>query len=353
MDLISLHDYADAAKSTMPGYVWDYLEGGSWDELTAVRNQAGFAGLTLRPRYVRDVSERDLSTTMLGTELSLPVFLSPAGQQRQAHERGEAETAMGAAKAGTLMIVPGGQGDSIEAVAAEAPGPLWLQLFHRSREFSEEMIKRAEAAGYLAICLTVDVPLNHTKERDVRNEFIPPYEARLGEGDPKPTIPFQELSRIQATWDDIEWLTSLTSLPIVLKGIITAEDAQLAVEHGVSGLIVSTHGGRIFDGTLSSIESLPEVVGAVGGRIEVYLDSGVRRGIDVLKALALGARAVGIGRPFFWGLKVDGAAGVAQILEILRAEFDLALGFCGQKSARSLEANLVNVPRDWGAGGIA
>lgn len=343
--LINLGDYADAAQRLLPDHLWDYVAGGCEDERVLARNRSALGELTLRPRYLRDVADRDLSTTLLGAPVSMPVMLSPAAFQDDFHPDGELATSRGGERSGVLTVVPSLSGRYVE-VAAHRHSPLWLQIYHRSREVTEEIVARALAGGYLALCLTVDVPVPNTKERDLRNGFLPPYtEVRYvrhrtqgvdlrGQGSP-------------FTWADLEWLRSLTSLPIVLKGIMTAEDARAAADSGAAAVIVSNHGGRLFDATASAIEILPEVVAAVGDEIEVYVDSGFRRGSDILKALALGARAVGIGRPWFWGLAVAGADGVHEILEILRRELDTAVAMCGQTSVRELESDLLRVPSWW------
>lgn len=224
------------------------------------------------------------------------------------------------------------------------------------------LVRRAETAGYKAICLTVDTPVPSPKERDLRNRFERTLE--LGNfrdlNRPQQEIsgtdetPGWDVSRAAPlTWRELEWLRSLTSLPLVLKGIRTAEDAHVAVENGVEGILVSTHGGRQMDMTLSAIEMVPEVVEAVKGQAEVYVDSGIRRGSDVVKALALGACAVAIGRPLFWGLAVDGAHGVQGVLELLREEIDRCMAYCGQTDIRELESALVNIPHGWGSGRTA
>jgi isopentenyl diphosphate isomerase/L-lactate dehydrogenase-like FMN-dependent dehydrogenase len=307
------------------------------------------------------VTYRDLSTTVLGTEISFPVMIAPAGGHMSAHPDGELATARGAGMSQTLMILSTSSNYSMEEVAAAASGPLWFQLYHRGYDLTEMLVHRAEEAGFRAICLTVDTPLPAPKERDLRNRYVRPYDLgnfrglqeRMSEVSGTDESPAWETSRAAPlTWQELEWLRGLTSLPLVLKGIRTAEDAHLAVENGVNGILVSNHGGRQMDMTMSSIEMLPEIVDTVKGQAEVYLDSGVRRGSDVLKALALGARAVAIGRPLFWGLAMNGDAGVHGVLEILRAELDRALGYCGQTSVRELEPNLVSIPAGWGPGTI-
>jgi isopentenyl diphosphate isomerase/L-lactate dehydrogenase-like FMN-dependent dehydrogenase len=300
-----------------------------------------------------DVRVRDLSTNVLDERIALPVMLAPTGLHGHGHPLGECETARGAAAAGTVFVHGGSSSFSIEEVAAASNGPLWLQIYHLGRELTAMLVRRAAAAGYKAICITVDVPGDfRAKEGDRRNEFRPLAGAELGnftgeaaglglergtnQSSTWARPPFQPV-----TWDEIDWLHSLTPLPLVLKGIMTAADAVLCSQHGINGIIVSNHGGRIVDGTPATIEVLPEIADAVGGRLEIYLDGGVRRGTDVLKALALGARAVLIGRPYWWGLVTRGSDGVADVLNILRGELDEAMAFCGVISAASVPAGLV------------
>ncbi len=357
LDPINLADYEARAKELLPHNVWNEIESGAMDEVTTRRNRAALQSLVLRPRLLRDVQRRDLSTTVLGAPVTMPIFICPAGGHKIAHPEGELATAKGAGMSGTIMVLSTGANYSIEEVAEVATGPLWLQLNHRGPQLSEMLVRRAEEAGFKAVCLTVDSPVPVPQERSIKNRYDHPFEranfrgmnVRTGAsvsatGDPFAWRP----DAAKLTWQEVDWLRSLTPLPLVLKGIRGPEDALLAVEHGVNGILVSNHGGRQVDMTLSSVETLPQIVEAVAGRTELYLDSGVRRGSDVLKALALGVRAVGIGRPLFWGLAVDGAEGVHGVLEILRHELDRAMAFCGQTSVRELESRIVGKPKDWG-----
>jgi isopentenyl diphosphate isomerase/L-lactate dehydrogenase-like FMN-dependent dehydrogenase len=357
LDPINLYDYEARAKQVLPHDNWDFIDAGAMDEFTTRRNRTAFEALTLRPRYLRDISHRDISTTVLGEKISMPVMVAPAGSHMLAHPDGELATARGAGMSNTLMMLSTSCNYSMEEVAEAATGPLWFQLYHRGYDLTEMLVHRAEEAGYKAVCLTVDTPVPSPKERDLRNRFMRTLELGnfRGQARPKSEIsgtdetPGWEVSRAAPlTWKELEWLRSLTSLPLVLKGIRTAEDAHIAVESGVEGILVSTHGGRQMDMTMGAIEMVPEVVEAAKGHAEVYVDSGVRRGSDVIKALALGARAVAIGRPLFWGLAVNGAEGVHGVLELLREEIDRALAYCGQTSVRDLEPNLVNIPYGWG-----
>ena len=358
-ELINLFDYEERAKELLPRGVFDFIDAGAFDEITTRRNRKALDRICLRPRFLMDVSEVDTSTTVLGQKISFPVMLAPSGGHAAAHPDGELATTRGAGAAGTILALSTYVKYNIEETAAAATGPLWFQLYHRGYDLSEMLVRRAEEAGYAAICLTVDTPGPGTKERDLRNEYAAPPDERVGNflgakaglgfevagpdvpgrsGPPAPSI----------TWGELGWLRSLTSLPLVLKGIRTAEDARLCVEHGVDGILVSNHGGRQIDGTLSAVETLPEIVEAVGGRAEVYLDGGIRRGADVVRSLALGARAVLIGRPFFWGLAVDGEAGVKRVLDLLRAEFERAMKACGVTNVEEITRRLVALPGEAG-----
>ena len=359
LDPINLYDYEARAKQVLPHNAWDFIDAGAMDEFTTRRNRTAFEALTLRPRFLRDVSNRDISTTVLGQKISMPVMIAPAGSHMMAHPEGELATARGAGMSDTLMLLSTSSNYSLEEVSEAATGPLWFQLYHRGYDLTEMLVHRAEEAGFKAICLTVDTPAASPKERDTRNRFARSFELGNFRAEQRPQseisgtdeTPGWDVSRAAPlTWKELEWLRSLTSLPLVLKGIRTAEDAHVAVESGVNGILVSTHGGRQMDMTMGAIEMLPEVVDAAKGQAEVYVDSGVRRGSDVIKALALGARAVAIGRPLFWGLAVDGADGVHGVLELLREEVDRCLAYCGQTDINELEPNLINIPYGWGAG---
>ncbi len=359
LDPVNLYDYEARAQQVLPHANWDFIAGGSKDEITTQRNRSAFDAISLRPRFLRDVSERKLETTVLGTPISFPVMICPTGGHKIAHMDGECGTVRGAGMSKTLMMLSTSSHYSMEEVAQAASGPLWFQLYHRGYEATQMLVQRAENAGYKAVVLTVDTPLPAPKERDIRNRYENPFPLgnfgatteAMPEMSGTDEAPNWQPARVPALlWKELDWLRSLTSLPLVLKGVRTAEDAHVAVECGVNGILVSTHGGRQMDATLSAIESLPEIVDVCKGQAEVYLDSGVRRGSDVLKALAMGARAVGVGRPLYWGLAVDGANGVHGMLELLRAELDQVLGYCGQTDVQNLERGLITVPSGWGNG---
>ena len=327
MDPISLFDYEERAKPMLSHNNWEFIEAGAMDGITTARNRSAFEAITLRPRFMRDTVERKIATSVLGQAISFPVMISPTDGHGLAHPDAERATARGAGMSNTLMMCSTSSHCSLEEIADAATGPLWFQLSHRSYDLTENLVRRAEAAGYRAIVLTVDAPIPTPKERDIRNRFVRPgemgnfreFQEERARSDVNGDTPQWEMPPgPPLTWRELEWLRSLTNLPIVMKGVRTAEDARLAMEHGANAIMVSTHGGRRMDTTLSSIEVLPEIAATVGGKAEIYVDSGVRRGSDVLKALALGATAVSVGRPLYWGLAVNGAEGVHHMLEILR-----------------------------------
>ena len=347
MNAVSLYDLEAMAKLRMSHDYWDWVAGGAGDEITIRRNREAFDEISVRPRVLVDTNGRDPSTTMLGRKIDFPVFASPAGTQWVAHPDGALAVARAAGSVGTLMALATGSRYTVEEVAAAASGPIWFQLYHILDEVTEYLLPRVEAAGYAAVCLTVGGAGGRGKDRDVRNQ----YEPALGWGDLDPVphlrekiLAYDRFAYRGLTWKRIEWLRGLTNLPLVIKEILTAEDARRCVDHGASAIVVSNHGGRSFDTEQASIEALPAIVDEVGGEVEIYLDSGVRHGTDVLKALALGARAVGIGRPLFWGLAVDGAAGVRTAFEVLRDEFLRAMAVCGCMSVDDVDESLVVLP---------
>jgi 4-hydroxymandelate oxidase len=342
LDPINLFDYEALARTKMDPANWDFIAGGSDDEVTLRSNRAAYERIRLRPRVLVDVSVIDTRTSVLDIPLSMPVLVAPTAMHCLAHPEGECATAQAAGRSNTLMIAGTTATRSLEEIAQAASGPLWFQLYvYPTLQYAEKLVHRAENAGYKAIVLTVDLPVLGNRERDKRNNFELP---------PPPLIEanFVDVEKegqewVTLTWESLSWLRSITSLPILLKGILTAEDALLALEHGMDGIIVSNHGGRQLDTALSTIEALPDIVQAVAGRCEVYVDGGIRRGTDILKALALGARAVLVGRPVLWGLAVDGTEGVHHVLEILRSELELAMALSGRPTLESIDRSLVKM----------
>jgi isopentenyl diphosphate isomerase/L-lactate dehydrogenase-like FMN-dependent dehydrogenase len=352
MQPINLFDYEALAEQHMAHIpqAWDYYRGGSEDEVSLRANRDAFAQLRLHPRMLVNVSTCDLSTSVLGTSVSMPVLVAPTAGHGLAHPDAECATAQAAQQAGTLMIASTQSTRSLEEIAQASQGPRWFQLYIDTYHHAAQLVKRAEAAGYEAIVLTVDAPRHGRRERDIRNNLSSFLETRypsVGSGNdfafPQGSNKAEEETLITAslTWEILPWLRSITSLPILLKGILTAEDARLAMKYGVAGLVVSNHGGRQLDSVVASIEALPEVVEAVAGQCEVFVDGGVRRGTDVLKALALGARAVLIGRPILWGLAVNGDQGVQHVFQLLRAELELAMTLAGCPTIESITRSLV------------
>jgi 4-hydroxymandelate oxidase len=341
---INLNDYEALAQTRVEPIAWDFIQGGSDDEVTLRANCSAFERIWLRPRMLVNGTTCDLSTTVLGTPVSMPILVAPTAYQCLAHPEGECATAHGTGMANSLMIASTFSTRTLEDIAASASGPLWFQLYlYNNQEISAAVVRRAEAAGYRAIVLTADLPRLGNREKDTRNNFSLPSHMNLANfpGEEAEAEEFKIALPFTPTWETLDWLKTVTSLPILVKGILTAEDAHLALERGVAGIIVSNHGGRQLDSAIASIEALPEITEAVAGRCEIYLDGGIRRGTDVLKALALGARAVLVGRPAFWGLAVNGAQGVQHVLEILRTELELAMVLSGHYSLKTIDRSLV------------
>jgi isopentenyl diphosphate isomerase/L-lactate dehydrogenase-like FMN-dependent dehydrogenase len=320
---LNVHDYELLAREQLDENAWEYFRGGAGDESTLRENLAAFARWRLRPRVLVDVSAVDTSVTVLGTTVGAPILVAPVALQQLAHPEGEAATARAAAWAGTIMMLSTSATLRPGAVAEAAPGAArWFQVYvFRDRGVTQSLIDEACAHGYSALALTVDVPILGRREGAVRIGFHIPDEFEVAGdifGDIDPSV----------SWRDLEWLAG-HGLPVVLKGVLTSEDARMAVDHGAAAVVVSNHGGRQLDGVPASIDALPQVVDAVDGRAEILLDSGVRRGVDVLRALALGARAVLIGRPVVYALAAGGEEAVVHVLQLLRDEVELGLRLLG------------------------
>ena len=354
-DFVNLAEIELAAAERLPLAVLDYYRGGANDEITVGENRRAFDRIALRFRILRDVSERSLESTVLGGPVSFPVLIAPTALQRMAHPDGEIATARAAAAAGTIMTVSTLATTSAEAVRRASGGRMWFQLYvYRDREATRELVARVEALGYEALVLTVDTPILGRRERDVRNRFQLPEGVEIANLIPegKETLPHvhggsglavhaEDVLDPSIGWKDLAWLRSITRLPIILKGVVRGDDAERAVAEGAAGIIVSNHGGRQLDTSIPSIDALPEVVEAVRDSAEVYVDGGIRRGTDVVKAIALGARAVLLGRPVLWGLAVDGERGVLRVLELLRNELELAMALCGARDPGELTPDLI------------
>ncbi|XP_038051631.1 hydroxyacid oxidase 1-like [Patiria miniata] len=347
---VCVEDFEPYLKARVSDSFWHYFRSGADGEQTLRDNPLAFQRYRLLPRCLRDVSQRDTSTSILGHRLSFPVGVSPMGCHAFVHRDGEIATAKGVSNAGSAMVLSMWSNKSLEDVAASVhpDTPLLLHLnllFDRSR--MEAVIRRAEAACYKALVVTVDQPTMGNRMHLRRSIDVDPTITC-----PHILLPGEELTHEKAraivneskavTWKDILWLTGITSLPVVLKGILTAEDAREAVRHGAAGILVSNHGGRQLDGVPAPIDVLAEIVNAVrGSSVEVYVDGGIRKGTDVLKALALGARAVFIGRPAIWGLAYDGEKGVEKVLGILKEEFSRAMALCGCSSLSDITPDLI------------
>ncbi|WP_103353050.1 alpha-hydroxy acid oxidase [Amycolatopsis sp. CA-128772] len=347
----TIAEFEAAARERLDPAHYDYFAGGAQDEITLRENETAYQRLRLLPRVLRGSDKRDLAVTLLGTPSSMPILVAPTAFHRLAHPDGELATARAAARAGTIMIVSMAATTAIEDIAAAAPDlGLWFQLYLQpDLEFTEAIVRRAEAAGVKAFVVTVDSPVLGRRDRDDRNAFhdLPPGLAvenlrDIGENRSGGTASHvRDIVMSALNWDHIAWLRSKTKLPVLIKGVLHAEDARLAVHHGVAGIVVSNHGGRQLDTVPATIDVLPEIAAAVGGAVPVLLDGGIRRGTDVVKALALGADAVGVGRPVVWGLAAGGREGVTQVLELLRADFDQALALCGGRHPADLTPDQV------------
>ncbi len=357
MPPINLHQYEAEAQRTLSPAAWGYFYGGAGDETTMRENRAAFERIFLRPRALVDVSQRDLSTTVLGQPWDMPIAIAPMALQGLAHPEGDLASACAAAHVGATMILSTAATQSIEAVAtARQAAPQWFQLYvNRDRGLTKSLVQRAHAAGYSALVLTADTPIVGRRERDFAHKVDLPsglvldnlteaLHAYSGDApDPSGFLQyFSDQVDPSISWKDVDWLASLSPLPLVVKGILRGDDAQRALDHGARGIIVSNHGGRQLDGAVATVTALPEVVAAVDGRCDVLIDGGVRRGVDIVRAIALGAKAVLIGRPILWGLALDGEAGARHVLELLRDEFSLAMALCGCKTIAEIDRSLID-----------
>jgi L-lactate dehydrogenase (cytochrome) len=369
---ITVDDARRLARRRVPKAIFDFVDGGAEDEGAVAGNRTGFTAHQLVPRTLVDVSERQLAVDVLGERVSLPVLLAPAGLARLLHPEGELAAARAAARCGTVFALSTGSSCSIEEVAGAGSGPKWFQLYlWKDRDVVANLVERAARSGYRALCLTVDVPMVGQRDRDLRNGMtIPPritprnvvsaavripwtvgflrgrpitFENFLGmgtHGDSATSLGAfvnKEMINPAQQWQDLEWLRELWKGPLAVKGVMHPDDARRAADLGADAVVVSNHGGRQLDATAPTISVLPDVVAAVGERVEVYLDGGVRRGTDVVKALALGARAVLVGRPYMFGLGAAGEEGVVRVLEILRAEVDRCLALLGCPDVTKLD----------------
>jgi len=347
----SLGEVESVAKARLPQMAFDYAQGGAGPERTLAENVAAFARYRFRPRFLVDVSKRDLSTRLLGRTHPVPFGLAPTAFHRLFHAEGEAGTARAAASRGVVHCVSTLSTTALEEVA-QAGAPRWFQLYvHRDRALTRSLVERAKGAGYEALVWTVDAPVWALRERDRRNRFsLPPplklanferYLDKAGGGADGLANYVNSQLDPSLTWDDLAWLKDVSGLPVLVKGLLTPEDAALAVERGADGMVVSNHGGRMLDHVPATLDALPGIVQEVRGRVPVLLDGGVRRGADVLVALALGADFALVGRQAVWGLAAGGEAGVARVLDLLREELDNAMALTGRRSVADVDASLV------------
>ncbi len=354
-DLVSVFDYETAAHATLPKIAYDYYASGANDEITLRENHAAYERIKLKPRVLIDTSKRDLTTNVLGQSVTMPILVAPTAFHRMAHPEGEVATGRAAGKAGTIMMLSTLSTSSIEEVMSEATGPVWFQLYvYRDREATLSLVRRAESAGCKAIALTVDAQVWGRRERDIKNRFRLPKGLSIKNLMPagREQLPKEEADSGLAayvtwqfdptlSWKEVDWLCSKAKIPVLLKGVLHPEDARLAIDHGAAGVIVSNHGARQLDTVPATIEALPEIIEAIDGKIEVLIDGGIRRGTDVFKAIALGAKAVGVGRPIIWGLAVDGEQGAKRVLDILRKDFELTMRLCGCASVQEIKKTLI------------
>ncbi|MGB7463870.1 MAG: alpha-hydroxy acid oxidase [Candidatus Acidiferrum sp.] len=381
--VINIHDLRRLAKRRLPRVVFDYLDGGAEDEFTLRENCHVFEQLTFRPRYAVAMPQCDLRTRVLGADLAFPAILAPVGYSRLMHPAGELAAASAAGSAGLIYTLSTISAHKLENVRASSTGPVWYQLYIvGGRDVAEAGIERAQRAGFSALVVTIDTPVAGLRERDPRNgmkellggsilsklPFLPQMFARPGwlasflldgavpqlenivipgQG-PMPLMDVTAaLAKAFVTWEDFRWLRKVWTGPILVKGVLTGDDARRAVDEGAAAVIVSNHGGRQLDGAPATLRALPEVVAAVNGQTEVLMDGGIRRGSDIVKAMCLGARAVLIGRAYAYGLAAAGQAGVNRALEILRTDVERTLLLIGCPSVSALNASYVNIPKEW------
>jgi len=355
MPALSVAEYEALASERMEPGAFDYFAGGSGDELTLADNLDAFRRVRLKPRALRGVVEADTAVTLFGHRLALPMLLAPTAFNRLAHPDGEVAAARAAAAEGTVLCCSTMATCAIEDVAAVPGVSLWFQVYvFRDREVTADLVARAQAAGVRAVVLTVDTGRLGRRERDLRNRFglpeglvaanLAPYAKLVAERTGR-KLSLSEYAHTlldaSLTWAAVEWLAGVARVPVLVKGVLTADDARAALDHGVAGVIVSNHGGRQLDGAVASLDALPEIAAAVRDRVPVLVDGGIRRGVDILKALALGAHATLAGRAYLWGLAADGERGVRDVIALLRAELELAMALSGCADVASINRSLI------------
>jgi 4-hydroxymandelate oxidase len=337
LEPVCVSDFETLAKAKMSAMAWEYVIAGAGDELTVRWNHEAYQRIRLKPRVLVDVSNLDTSVTLFGQEHPFPILLAPTAAQKLTHSEGELATVRGAGATGTTMVMSTFSNTSLEDAAAIAKSPLWLQLYAQpDRGFTRELVQRAEASGYRALCLTVDTPTIGARSREERAAVtfgaLPILEGLKNlDSVINPTL----------SWKHIEWLLSFTKIPLLVKGVLNPDDADCAVKAGVAGIIVSNHGGRNLDTLPATVDALPHVADKVAGSVPIFVDGGIRRGTDVLKALALGANAVLIGRPYLYGLGAAGEAGVTRVVALLQREFQMAMMLTGRTSVGRIDRSVI------------
>ncbi|XP_043818458.1 hydroxyacid oxidase 2 isoform X2 [Dromiciops gliroides] len=354
MAFVSLADFEAYAKENLPKFTWEFIEGGADECITRDENISAYKKIHLRPRFLRDMSVVDTRTTIQGSEISFPVCIGPTGFHCLCWPDGEQSTAKAAQAMNICYVTSTFSTCSFEDIVAGAPNGLrWFQLYiQRDKQITKQMIQKVESLGYKALVITVDTPTLGNRLHDHRNRFSLPVSVSLknlhvaieATENTESLLPVSNIDP-STCWKDLAWIRSITQMPIILKGILTREDAELAIIHNVQGILVSNHGGRQLDTVPATINALTEVVNAVQGRMEVYLDGGIRTGTDVLKALALGARCIFLGRPVLWGLTYKGEEGVLQVLNLLKKEFSRSMSLTGCRSISEIKQDLVQFSR--------
>lgn len=348
--IAAVSDYEPFARERMTEAAWAYIQGASADEQTDADNRAAFGRIRLRQRVLADLKNASTQLELFGRQWNYPIMLAPVAYQKLAHQQGEQATVLAASAMKAGLVVSTQATVSLEELAAAATAPLWFQLYIQpDREFTEQLVRRAEAAGYQALVLTVDAPVNGVRNREQRVQFalppgmdavnllgMKPQPAHTAQAGSSPLFG-SDLLKGAPGWNDLQWLTGLTHLPVLVKGVTDPDDARRALDHGAAGVIVSNHGGRTLDGLPATIEALPGVARAVAGRAPVLLDGGIRRGSDVFKALALGAQAVLVGRPYVHALAAAGAGGVVHVLHMLRTELEITMALAGTATLADID----------------
>ena len=332
-EIINLFDFEKMAEGKMTKMAYEYVASGAADEFTVRWNRQAFDALKINPSVLNDVSKLDTTVTLFGQQLAYPILIAPTAFHKIMHPEGELATARGAGKANAIYVVSSFTTTPLEEIKKVATAPLWFQLYVRDdKEFTKNLVQKAEALGCRALCITVDTPVGGARNRQDRVKF------KLPDGI---TAPYKVGESLSITWKEMEWLISFAKIPVLLKGILNPDDAEKAIKIGASGIIVSNHSGRNLDTVPATIEALPRIVERVNKKVPILMDGGIRRGTDVLKAIALGANAVLVGKPICFGLASGGAEGVTKTLEILRAEFEMAMALTGRASIASIDQSLI------------